>query len=121
MEPGKIKKWIKDKGYGFIVDDLGEDVFFHINSSQALKGKEESLVEGAVVVFDKTALPETRRPVRGKERPFTGPHSFFHSARSRRVQSVKRRNTRLLLQSIYLRPFSSASRCNKSGRICRRF
>ena len=57
METGKIKKWIKDKGYGFIVDDLGEDVFFHINSSQALKGKEESLVEGAVVVFDKRPSP----------------------------------------------------------------
>ncbi len=57
METGKINKWIKDKGYGFIVDDLGEDVFFHINSSQALKGKEESLVEGAVVVFDKRPSP----------------------------------------------------------------
>ena len=57
METGKIKKWIKDKGYGFIVDDLGEDVFFHISGSQALKGKEDSLVEEAVVVFDKRPSP----------------------------------------------------------------
>ena len=57
METGKIKKWIEDKGYGFIVNDLGEDVFFHISGSQALKGKEESLVEGAVVVFDKRPSP----------------------------------------------------------------
>ena len=57
METGKIKKWIEDKGYRFIVNDLGEDVFFHISGSQALKGKEESLVEGAVVVFDKRPSP----------------------------------------------------------------
>ena len=62
METGKIKTWLKDKGYGFIVDDLGEDVFFHINSSQALKGKEESLVGGAVVVFDKQ--PSLKHPGR---------------------------------------------------------
>ena len=57
METGKIKKWIEDKGYGFIVNDLGEDVFFHISGSQELKGKEDSLVEGAVVVFDKRPSP----------------------------------------------------------------
>ncbi|WLP94896.1 ribonuclease domain-containing protein [Psychrobacter sp. M13] len=33
MQSGKIKKWNKDKGYGFIdVDDQSEDVFFHITS-----------------------------------------------------------------------------------------
>lgn len=53
METGKIKKWFKDKGFGFIVDELGKDVFFHISGSQELRGKEESLVEGAIVVFDK--------------------------------------------------------------------
>lgn len=32
MQSGKIKKWNKDKGYGFIdVDEQSEDVFFHIS------------------------------------------------------------------------------------------
>ena len=57
METGKIKKWIEDKGHGFIVNDLGEDVFFRISGSQELKGKKDSLVEGAVVVFDKRPSP----------------------------------------------------------------
>ena len=34
------------------MNDLGEDVFFRISGSQELKGKKDSLVEGAVVVFD---------------------------------------------------------------------
>ena len=59
METGKIKTWIKDRGFGFIADELGEDVFFHISNSQELRGKEDFLVEGAVVVFDKR--PSSRR------------------------------------------------------------
>lgn len=59
MKTGKIKTWINDRGFGFITDALGEDVFFHINNNQELRGKEDFLVEGAVVVFDKR--PSSRR------------------------------------------------------------
>ncbi len=32
MQSGKVKKWNKDKGYGFIdVDNQSEDVFFHVS------------------------------------------------------------------------------------------
>ena len=35
MQSGKIKKWNKDKGYGFIdVNNQSEDVFFHISKVQ---------------------------------------------------------------------------------------
>ena len=60
METGKIKRWIEDKGFGFIEDDLGKDIFFHISGSQALKGKEGFLVEGAVVTFDKRPSKKKR-------------------------------------------------------------
>lgn len=52
MATGSIK-WFGKKGFGFIVDDEGQEVFFHIGNSPALRGKENSLVQGTVVEFDK--------------------------------------------------------------------
>ena len=65
MATGRIKRWLSDRGYGFLLDDEGQDIFFHIRNSPALKGQESSLIEGAVVDFDK-------RPSRqkGKEGAF---------------------------------------------------
>ena len=58
METGKILEW---RGtYGFIEDDGGTRIFFHINNSRELRGVEESLVPGAPVVFNKR--PSERRP-----------------------------------------------------------
>lgn len=54
MNAGRIQRWISDKGYGFIKDDIGgPDIFFHINNSQNLRGNEDDLVPGARVVFRK--------------------------------------------------------------------
>jgi len=46
---GKVKWFNKAKGYGFIVNELGEDVFFH---HDALEGDEhKKLVEGDNVEY----------------------------------------------------------------------
>ena len=59
MVTGKIKNWLGDRGFGFITDDTEKDVFFHINGSPDLKGKEKSLAPGLTVVFEKR--PSTRK------------------------------------------------------------
>jgi CRISPR-associated protein (TIGR03986 family) len=53
MATGSIKRWFGERGYGFIVDDEGQDIFFYIRSSNALKGRESFLVAGVQVDFDK--------------------------------------------------------------------
>lgn len=52
MATGKIKDWIKNKGYGFIANGAGGDIFFHINNSPELKNQEGNIAQGASVVFD---------------------------------------------------------------------
>ena len=50
MQTGKIKKIILDKGFGFITDSNGNEVFFHKSS---LVGVEfSSLADGAEVQFE---------------------------------------------------------------------
>ena len=50
MPKGTIKK-LMDKGFGFITEEGGEDIFFHSNS---LEGVEfNSLSEGQEVEFEK--------------------------------------------------------------------
>lgn len=50
MQKGILKRWIDDKGYGFIApNDGGDDVFFHISS---LKGAIRRPVESDIVYFD---------------------------------------------------------------------
>ncbi len=51
MATGKIKRWIGDRGFGFIKnDDGGDDVFLHINKVDP--DDRSSLIEGAEVAFD---------------------------------------------------------------------
>jgi len=50
VQKGILKRWIDDKGYGFIrPDDGGDDVFFHISS---LRGAIRRPVESDIVYFD---------------------------------------------------------------------
>ena len=56
MASGKVK-WFNDaKGYGFITQEGGEDVFVHFNAIQAQGFK--SLAEGDQVEFEVTRGPK---------------------------------------------------------------
>ena len=50
MHKGRIKKLIQDRGFGFISDTDGKEVFFH--QTGVLDNKFESLTEGQEVAFD---------------------------------------------------------------------
>ncbi len=53
---GKVKWWNDAKGYGFITDETGEDVFVHFSNIQADGFK--TLTEGEAVTFQKTQRPK---------------------------------------------------------------
>ena len=56
MHTGKIKKLVQDKGFGFISDEDGSEVFFHKNS---LVGIEFSNLTGEEAVqFDVEKTPK---------------------------------------------------------------
>ena len=53
---GKVKKFNKEKGYGFITLEVGKDVFFHY--SQLVMEGFKTIDEGAEVEFE---IVETER------------------------------------------------------------
>ena len=66
MPSGSIKRLVRDRGFGFIRDDGGQEWFFHRSSVQ---GSFDQLNEGQRVVFDEE--PSAKGPragnVRGEE------------------------------------------------------
>ncbi len=50
MQTGKIKKLIRDKGFGFISGTDGRELFFHQNSLAEVKF--DALNEGQAVSYD---------------------------------------------------------------------
>lgn len=56
MPKGKIKWFNESKGYGFIEQDGGDDVFVHYSAIQSSGFK--SLIEGDVVQFEVTQGPK---------------------------------------------------------------
>ena len=61
MHTGKIKKLVRDRGFGFISDDDGREVFFH---QSALEGTQlEALKDGEKVEFEVENSPKGPRAV----------------------------------------------------------
>jgi len=61
---GKIKRLIKERGFGFITTEDGKEVFFH---RSALEGENfDALEEGASVEFDLEEGPKGPRAINVK-------------------------------------------------------
>ncbi len=56
---GKVKWWIESKGYGFIIDEEGNDVFVHYKDIRM--GGRRNLQEAQEVQFDVVSTPRGRR------------------------------------------------------------
>jgi len=61
MHKGTIKKLIRDRGFGFISDTDGREVFFH--QSGVLDNKFESLTEAQEVAFEVEKSPKGPRAI----------------------------------------------------------
>jgi len=65
MPTGKVKRLMKDRGFGFIRGNDGQEVFFHRSSLEGIEF--ESLEEGQEVDFEIEQSPKGARA--GKVRP----------------------------------------------------
>jgi len=61
MHTGKIKKLVRDRGFGFIADTDGREVFFHQSSLVGLQY--DALTEEQAVTFDIEQSPKGPRAV----------------------------------------------------------
>jgi CspA family cold shock protein len=61
MHSGKIKRIVSDRGFGFISDNDGREVFFH--QSGVVDAEFSSLKEGDQVEFDIESSPKGPRAV----------------------------------------------------------
>jgi CspA family cold shock protein len=61
MHTGSIKKLIRDRGFGFISDTDGQEVFFH--QSSVLDAKFDSLSEEQAVEFEVERSPKGPRAI----------------------------------------------------------
>ena len=59
MATGKIKRLMRDRGFGFITSDDGKEVFFHRSECQGVEFT--ALTEGQQVGFDLEADPKGPR------------------------------------------------------------
>lgn len=67
---GRIKWFRADKGYGFIVEDGGREIFFHKDGVLALEGVQPPLEEGQEVLYE---VMETQKgPQAFRVTPFVG-------------------------------------------------
>lgn len=71
MANGTIKRLVRDRGFGFIRDEGGQEWFFHRSSVNA--GGFESLDEGQRVSFDEE--PSAKAPRAGNIRTSEGSSS----------------------------------------------
>jgi len=64
MHTGKIKKLVKDRGFGFISDNDGREVFFH--QSSVIETQFTALTEEQEVEFEVEKSPKGPRAVNVK-------------------------------------------------------
>jgi cold shock protein len=61
MHTGKIKKLVRERGFGFISDTDGRELFFH--QSGLTEGSFDSLNEGQDVTFEVEKSPKGPRAI----------------------------------------------------------
>ncbi len=61
MHTGKIKKLVRDRGFGFISDTDGRDIFFH--QSSVVDAKFDALAEEQTVEFEVEKSPKGPRAI----------------------------------------------------------
>ncbi len=61
MHTGKIKKLVRERGFGFISDTDGSEVFFH--QSSLTDGQFDALNDGASVEFEVEKTPKGPRAI----------------------------------------------------------
>lgn len=61
MDKGKIKKIVRERGFGFIIDAEGKEVFFH--RSGLTDGSFDALNEGQEVSYDIEKSPKGPRAI----------------------------------------------------------
>ncbi|MDD5194229.1 MAG: cold shock domain-containing protein [Candidatus Omnitrophica bacterium] len=64
MQAGKIKKLVRERGFGFISDSEGKEFFFH--QTGVLESKFDALSEGQAVEFEIESSPKGPRAVNVK-------------------------------------------------------
>ena len=69
MHTGKIKKLVSDRGFGFISDTDGRELFFH--QSSVVDAKFTDLTEGMDVTFEVEKTPKGPRAINVKIAPKT--------------------------------------------------
>ena len=67
MHKGKIKKLVRDRGFGFIDDTDGRELFFH--QSSVMDAKFTDLNEGMDVTFEVEKTPKGPRAINVKIAP----------------------------------------------------
>ena len=60
MHTGKVKKLVRDRGFGFIADNDGRELFFH---KSGVEGSFEGLNEGQSVEFEVESSPKGPRAI----------------------------------------------------------
>ena len=61
MHKGKIKKLVRERGFGFISDTDGREVFFH--QASLVDAKFDGLQEGSTVEFEVEKSPKGPRAI----------------------------------------------------------
>ena len=80
MPSGTIKRLVRDRGFGFIRDDGGQEWFFHRSGTQV---NFDQLAEGQRVAFDEESSPKGPRAANVRHRRRYAAESFSSTSTAR--------------------------------------